>query len=240
MISIAPFALPEVWLFAFTATGLLLLPAALGRWANGVLAAFTVLGLILIAASELPVPLQPSRSVAIWFLVTQVSWLLLIPDLFARGRIAKVIDEIPLRPLLALGCIHFLGVRHLFSAMQGELSAGLALWITSGEFFSALGAVVLWTFFRPHSRWFLFAVLFWNAHALFTTLEFSTKLFLAHPGIPILPHPNPELFGYFSTWPGSLEALFWTPFYVCLHLALFYKLLTNRRGTPAEYPGTAP
>jgi hypothetical protein len=218
----------DLWLFASSALGLLLLPAAPRRLAGGLVAAFAGLGLFLLAEPELPAALQPSHSVAVWFLLTLVPLLLLIPDLMARGRVAQVINLIPLRSLIALSLVHVMGLRHVFSALEGDLEAGRALGFVSGEFFSALGGAVLWIWFRPDSRWFRIAALFWNVHALVPTLEFAVRLLAAHPGMPVFAAPAPGLFGFFSTWPGSLEALFWTPLLLCLHAALFYKLLVPR------------
>lgn len=217
--------LGDWWLFASCALGLLLVPAALGRFAGVVPAAFVGLGLFLIAQPELPPVLQPSRSVVIWFLAGVLPFLLLVPDLFARGRAARLIDTIPLRALLAWALVHVMGLRHVLSAMVGELEPGFALATASGEFFSAVGAAVLWLWHRPGSRWFRVAALFWNIHALITTLELAVHLVLAHPGMPVLNRPDPGTFAYFSRWPGALEALFWTPLLLCLHSAIFYKLV---------------
>lgn len=226
----------DLMLFAVSALGLWLARGALSRLAGGLVAAFAVLGLFLIAEPELPVALQPSRSAAVWFLVTLVPFLLLIPDVLARGRVARLLDLMPLRALIAWGLVHAVGVRHILSALQGELSPDIALGIASGEFFSALGAAFLWIFYRPDARWFRIAAVFWNVHALLTTLEFAVSLQGAHPAMPFLSRPAPELFGYFAAWPGNLEALFWTPLLLCLHTALFYKLLSPRSAAPAEGP----
>lgn len=220
--------LSDLWLFAACAAGLWLVPAALGRLAGAVPVAFTVLGLFLIAQPELPPALQPSRSVLVWFALGFGPVLLLIPDLFARGRAARVIDVIPLRALLVWSLVHGMGVRHILSALTGGLEPGFALGVASGEFFSALGAGLLAAWHRPDSRWFRFAALFWNTHALVSTLEFSARLLAAHPALPVFGSPDPGTFAYFSAWPASLEALFWTPFLLCLHAALFYKLLRPR------------
>lgn len=221
-------AVSDVWLFAASAAGLLLVPAACGRLAGAVPAAFAGLGVFLIAQPELPLVLQPSRSVVIWFLMGFGPLLLLVPDLFARGRAARLIDAIPLRALLAWALVHVMGVRHILSALVGELEPGFALGVASGEFFSALGAGLLAVWHRPDSRWFRFAALFWNIHALVSSLEFSARLLAAHPGMPVFGRPDPGSFAYFSAWPGALEALFWTPLLLCLHAALFYKLIRPR------------
>lgn len=223
-----PLTIADLWLFASCALGLWLVPAALGRYAGGCVAVFAVFGIFLLAGPELPPLLHPARSAAAWFLIAFGPLLALAPDLMARGRIARVIDEVPLRALIAWSLVHVMGLRHVFSALRGDLGAEFALWIASSEFFSALGALFLWVLYRPESRWFRFAALFWNAHALFVTLEFSARLLTAHPGMPFFARPAPDLFAFFSAWPGALEALFWTPFLLCLHAALFYKLLRPR------------
>lgn len=219
------FNLGDWWLFASSALGLWLVPAALGRFAGAVLAAFVGLGLFVIAQPELPPVLQPSRSVVIWFVAGVVPFLLLVPDLFARGRAARVLDTIPLRSLLAWSLVHVMALRHVLSALVGQLEPGFALATASAGFFAAVGAAVLWLWHRPASRWFRVAALFWNLHALITTLELTVHLLLAHPGMPVLNRPDPGTFAYFSSWPGALEALFWTPLLLCLHSAIFYKLV---------------
>ncbi len=217
--------LTDLWLFASCALGLALVPAALGRFVGIFPAAFAMLGLFLIAEPELGPLLRPSRAVVVWFLLGLMPFLLLLPDLFARGRVARIIDTIPLRPLLAWALVHVMGMRHVLSALVGDLEPGFALGTASGEFFSALGAAILWLWHRPASRWFRVLALFWNIHALITTLELAVHLLLAHPGMPVLARPDPGTFAHFSAWPGSLEALFWTPLLLCLHSAIFYKLV---------------
>jgi len=217
--------LSDLWLFASCALGLWLVPAALGRFAGVFPAAFGGIGVLLIAQPELPPLLQPSRSVALWFLVAFLPVLLLLPDLFARGRAARLLDTIPLRPLLAWSLVHVMGVRYILEAFIGALQPGFALGAASGAFFSALGAGILWVWHRPGSRWFRFAALFWNVHAFVTTCELAVHLLRAHPGMPVLDRPDPGTFAYFAHWPGALESLFWIPLLLCLHAAIFYKLV---------------
>lgn len=233
--------LTDLWLFASCALGLWLVPAALGRAAGVVPGAIAILGLFLIAEPEMTSLLQPSRSVAAWFLLSLMPFLLLLPDLFARGRAARVIDTIPLRALLAWALVHVMGMRHVLSALVGELEPGFALATASAAFFSALGAAILWLWYRPASRWFRVIALFWNIHALISTAELAVHLLLAHPGMPVLNRPDPGTFAHFSSWPGSLEALFWIPLLLCLHSAIFYKLVrpepvVARFGTNPERP----
>jgi len=240
----------DLWLYAFSVVGLWLVPAVAIRGFQTelpglVLITFGVVGIALIAAPEMSPALQPARSVAVWFAISQLPWLLVLPDLFSRGRVAQVLDDIPLRALFGWSVFHFMGVRHILSVLRGDLSPTLGLTIASGEFFSGLGALVLWLIYRPQNvrkTWFLIAALFWNAHALFTSLEFSTRLLRAHPGLPFWGKPAPDLFAQFAVWPGSLEALFWTPLAIMLHAGLFYKLLSPRSNSASNgfNPGSTP
>src|SRR5688572_817410 len=119
--------LSDLWLYAFSVLGLWLVPAvALHGSGAGlprlVLTAFGAVGLYLIAAPELTFALQPERTVAVWFVFSQVPWLLLLPDLFAKGRVARILDDIPLRALIGWSVFHFIGVRHILSVLQGDLT----------------------------------------------------------------------------------------------------------------------
>lgn len=227
-----PFSLSELWLFAGSIFGLLLVPAALRRAAWIFPAWFAGLGLFLLAA---PASLHPERNVWVWLLLSQGPWIFLVPDLFARGRAARALDAVPLRPLLAWSLLHLLAGRHVFSALAGELPPDFALSIASGEVLTALGALVLWIVCRPEKTWFRILAMFWNAQAFAGSLAWSLRLLRAHGGLPAWGSPAPELHAYFAAWPGSLEAFFWIPVAIGLHAAIFYKLLIRHRGG-AEIP----
>jgi hypothetical protein len=220
------FSLPELWFFALSAASLWLVPAAFGRAAWLFPAWFGVLGLYLLVA---PAALHPAINPWIWLLLSQGPWVALIPDLFAHGRAAIVLDSVPLRSLLAWSLLHLLAARHVWSAFTGELPPEFALEIASGETLTAIGGILLWLFCRPASLWFRFFALFWNAQALVGSLMWSLRLLRAHPGWTHWGNPEPDLYGFFRTGTGALEAFFWIPLAVGLHAALFYKLL--RRGT---------
>jgi hypothetical protein len=220
----------DLWLFAASLLGLWLVPAALGRAAWIFPAAFAALGLFLLIV---PVSMHPGQNVWVWLLLSQTPWLLLVPDLLAHGRAARMLDNVPVRALLAWSLLHLVGVRHVLSALHGALSPEVALEMALGELITVVGALLLWLVCRPEKDWFpkfwfRVAALLWNSHALLTSLDFSTGLARAHTGMTVWSDPSPETHLYFAAWPGSLEALFWTPLAIGLHAALFYKLLRAR------------
>jgi hypothetical protein len=222
-----PLGPADLWLFFGSFLGLWLVPAALGRAVWIFPAAFATLGIFLLAA---PATLHPAHNVWTWLLLSQAPWLLLVPDLLARGQVARALDSVPLRALLAWSLLHLIGVRHVFSALHGSLSPEVALGIAAGELITVAGALFLWLAYRPEKTWFRIVALFWNTHALFTSLDLSTRLARAHAGLTVWSDPSPEIHLYFATWPGSLEAFFWIPLAIGLHAAVFYKLLY----TPSE------
>jgi hypothetical protein len=194
-------------------------------------AAFAALGIFLLAS---PATLHPAHNVWTWLFLSQAPWLLLVPDLLARGRVARALDGVPLRALLAWSLLHLIGVRHVFSALHGSLSPEVALGIAAGELITVAGALFLWLAYRPQKTLFRIAALFWNTHALFTSLEVSTRLARAHAGFSVWSAPSPEIHLYFATWPGSLEAIFWIPLAIGIHVAVFYRLLGDRQDTRRE------
>jgi hypothetical protein len=228
----------DLWLFGWSLLGLWLVPATLGRAAWIFPAWFAIAGVFVIAA---PDGMHPGEHFLVWLVGSQAPWVLLIPDLLARGRAARLLEAVPLRALLAWSLVHFMGVRHLLGALQGDLPAGFALETAAGETLSGLGALLLWLVYRPEKRWFRFLALFWNAHALVTSLALSARLLRTHTGLPVWGAPSLEIHGYFASWPGSMETFFWIPLAIGLHLAIFYKLLYNRDSmSPARFPGETP
>ena len=230
----------DLWLFVGSFLALLLVPATLGRAAWLFPAWFAGVGLFTLFAPE---ALHPAGNVWVWLALTQGPWLLLVPDLLARGLAARALDAVPLRALLALSLLHLIGARHVFNALHGALAPEAGLEIAVGDTLTALGAAALWTLYRTGrtSRlWFRLLALFWNAHALAGTLAFSVRLARAHPAAPAAWQvPEPELHALFAGWPGALEALFWVPLALVVHAAVFYKLIVVRNeNTVADvYPG---
>jgi hypothetical protein len=224
-----PLALADLWLYAFSLIGLLLVPAALGRVVWIFPAGFAVVGLFLLAA---PSALHPEQNAWTWLLLSQAPWLLLVPDLLARGRVARLLDVVPLRALLAWSLLHFMGVRHAVAALSGDLAPGFAVDIAAGETVTGIGAAFLWMLCRSEkirfSFWFRMVLIFWNTHALFTSLALSTRLLRAHGVLPAWGDPSPEIHAHFAAWPNSLETFFWIPLAIGLHAAIFYKLFHYR------------
>src|SRR5690606_32887602 len=114
----------DLWLFAGSFLALLLVPAALGRAVWLFPAWFAGVGLVALFA---PGVLHPAGNPWVWLLMTQGPWLLLVPDLLARGLAARALDAVSLRALLAVSLLHLIGARHVFSALHGALApeAGL-------------------------------------------------------------------------------------------------------------------
>lgn len=230
----------DLWLFAGSFLALLLVPAALGRTVWLFPAWFAGIGLLTLFAPE---ALHPAANPWVWLVLAQGPWLLLLPDLVARGLAARALDAVPLRALLALSLMHFIGTRHVLSALHGALTPETGLEIAVGETLTALGAAALWALCHPgrSSRlWFRLLALFWNANALAGTLALSVRLVRAHPDSPAAWQiPEPGLHILFAGWPGALEALFWMPLALMVHAAVFYKLIVVRpENTVADaYPG---
>ncbi len=216
------FSLSDIWFFGISVVALALVPTAFATRAWIFPAWFAGIGVYLLVA---PAALHPAWNVWVWLLLSQGPWIALVPDLLSRGRAARSLDAVPLRSLLAFSLLHLLGARHVFSALSGDLPPDFALEIASGETLTAFGAGILWLFCRPEKLWFRLLAMFWNAQALTGSLVWSWALLRAHTGLPVVGVPSPDLHAYFGGWPGGLEAFFWIPLAVCLHAAVFYKLL---------------
>jgi len=225
--SLAGLPLPELWFYGFALFGLLAVPAALGRFVWLFPAALAALGLYLVVAPDV---LHPRDNVWIWLLLSQGTWIALVADLLFRGRIAAVLDGVPLRPLLYWSLFQLMAQGHLLAAATGRLSVAFASELAGGVFLTALGALLLWWIDKPDRLWYRLVALFWNAQALTAVLFASARILQSHPGLPVAdgfapPEGALSLFAHFSAWPGALEALFWQPLAICLHAAIFYKLL---------------
>ena len=230
--------LPDLLFCAFSLLGLCLVPAALGRNAWGVLLAFAALGLLLLIA---PAPLHPARNVWVALALSQGPWLLLALDLMARGRIALAVDPVPLRPWLAFSLVHLLALRHLLSAAHGDIPPLFAFEAAFAGFLISLGALALWLVNRPGSGWYRGLALFWNTWALIHAVELGLRIQRTAPDFPLASwaEPSRELYGYFTGWPGALDAFFWIPLSAAIHLVIFYKIFQGSRAGEAA-PETSP
>lgn len=227
--SVAALSLSDVWLFVFSLLGLFLVPAALGRAVWFFPAAFAALSMFLIFA---PPSLHPFRNPWTFLLLSQGAWALFALDLFARGRAARLLETVPVRALVALALFRWMGLRHVYAGLTGELPAGFALGTAAGELLTAGGALVLWTAWRPGAGWHRVALVLWNTWGLMTALGLGIRVARANPGLSFPPFTTPSytMHGYFAQWPDGMETFLWIPLAICLHAAVFYKLLR----APAE------
>ncbi len=215
-----------LWLFLFSLLGLCLVPAAVGRATWLFPAAFGGLAAFLLLA---PPSLHPFLNPWTFVLLLQGAWILFALDLFTRGRVATALDAVPVRALVALSLFRFMGLRHVQAALGGDLPPEFALTLATGELFTASGALLLWIVWRPESGWHRVALVIWNAWGLMTALGVAFRLLRSAPALSFLPFTEPSFaaHAYFTQWPNALEAFFWIPLAVCLHLAVFYSLYRN-------------
>jgi hypothetical protein len=224
---------PNLLLFAFSLLGLFLVPAALGRSVWVVPGAFAAVALFVLFA---PPGLHPQTNPWIYLLLLQGPWVLLAVDLLARGAIARKLDAVPVRALLAFALFRFMGLRYVLSALTGDLDGSFALEAAAGEFFAALGALILWATWpthRPPGRWYRGILVFWNTYALMTSLGLNFRILHSNPGLPWGANPSRELHTYFVTWPNALDAFFWIPLAIGVHGAVFYRLFREGRKNSA-------
>ena len=225
-------------LFAFSLLGLFLVPAALGRSAWAVPAGLAGMGLFVLFA---PASLHPGLNPWVHLLLSLGPWVLLVLDLVFRGRISRLLGPVSLRALLAFALFRFMGARFILSAITGDLTPAFGVEAATGEFFSALGALILWASHpsrRPPGRWYRGVLVFWNTYALVTALTLSFRVLRADPGLPFAGgSASRELHHYFSTWPNALDAYFWTPLAIGVHVAIFYRLFQEgKSAVPAASP----
>jgi hypothetical protein len=218
-------------LFAFSLLGLFLVPAALGRAVWGIAAAFAALGLFLLYA---PSAFHPHFNPWTALLLSQAPWILLVLDLLGRGKISLLLGPVPVRALLAFSFFRFMGLRYVLSAVTGALPAEFAVGAAAGEFFAALGALILWATYRPlTSLWYRGALVFWNTYALLTSLGLNFRVLRADPRLDFPGAlPSRELHAYFTGWPNALDAFFWIPLAIGVHAAIFYKIFQEGRSAP--------
>lgn len=234
--------LSGILFWGFSLLGLFLVPASLGRRAWTLPAAFGALGLYLQAA---PAVLHPAGNAWIALALSQGAILLLLLDLMARGRVARELEPVSLRELLAFALVHLTFLRHLVSAAQGDLPLLFAFEGAFSALLLSAGALLLWALYRPGRPWYRALVLVWNTWGLLAVVEFGLRVQRAAPDFPFAAwaRPSREMHAYFTGWPGGLDAFFWIPLAASIHLAIFYKLFHGgRRDVPAPgaFPSSSP
>jgi hypothetical protein len=223
-----------LWFFLFSLLGMFLVPAAAGRAAWMFPAGFAGLAAFLLLT---PPALHPFLNPWVFTLLAMGMWVPFTVDLLARGRVARVLDAVPLRALVALALFRFMGLRHAQAALSGDLPPDIALATATGELFTATGALFLWAIWRPAGAWHRVLLVLWNTWGLLTALALAFRIFRSAPGLSFLPLAEPSfaVHGYFTQWPGALEAFFWIPLAICLHLAVFYRIHRQAARGPILY-----
>ncbi len=217
-------------LYVFSILGFFLIPSALGRWTWVVPGGFAGLNLFLFIAPEF---LQPRQDVVIYLLLSQAPWILFCADLVFRGRIARVVEQVPVRSWIALPIFRFLGVGFFFMAYTGDLPPDFAIHFSFGELVTALGALLLWILFRPANLWYRSLLFFWNAYGLMAALMLSWVLLRSHPGFSS-GQPSFDIHGYFAGYPQVWIPLFWIPLSICAHASVFFKLYSESKSTHTQ------
>ena len=220
-------------LYIFSLTGFFLAPAKLGRWIWLLPLSFLALNAFLFFAPE---ALQPRENIWIYVAVSQAPWILFGLDLIAKGKISFVMVEIPLPDLILWPLFRLMGIILCYSMYIGDLPPDFAFRAAFGDVVAALGALILWTFYRPHSTTYRALLLFWNSYGFITALSEGVTLLRAHPGVPFA-QPDIDLHGYFSTYPLEWIPLFWIPLSLCVHAAIFYKLYGDWKEMSGEMTG---
>lgn len=212
----------DIILFAFSLLGLFLVPAALGMAAWAVPAGLAGVAAILLLA---PAGLHPAVNPWTHVVITQLPWVLFVLDLLFNGRIARRLTPVSIRSLLAFSLFRFMGLRLIFAAATGDLTPLWAVEAASGEFFAALGALILWAIYRPQSRWYRALLIFWNTYALMMALGLNFRVLRADPGLPLsFGHASREVHLFFNSWPNALDAYFWMPVAIGVHAWIFWAL----------------
>jgi hypothetical protein len=219
-------------LFAFSLLGLFLVPAVLGRAVWAIPAGLAGVSLFILFA---PANLHPHNNPWVHLLLSQGPWMLLVLDLVCRGNISRLLGPVSLRAWLAFALFRFMGLRFIVAAITGDLNPTFAVEAATGEFFAALGALILWVFSRPQSRWYRGLLIFWNTYALIVSLTLNFRILRADGNLPFTTgYASREVHAYFATWPNALDAYFWIPLSIGIHAAIFYTLVRNTRAeTPA-------
>ena len=215
----------DIILFAFSLLGLFLVPAGLGRAVWVFPAGLAGLGLYVLFA---PASLHPHNNPWVHVLLSQGTWMLLVLDLVCRGNISRLLGNVSLRSLLAFVLFRFMGLRLVFSAISGDLNPAFAVEAATGEFFAALGALILWAFYRPANPWYRGILVFWNTYAIVAALALAFRILRSDGNLPFAAgYASRETHAYFATWPNALDAYFWIPLSIGVHAAVFYKLMSE-------------
>jgi hypothetical protein len=227
---VIPVTIVELILFGFTLLGLVWAPAGLGRFVWVFPAGLGALALFLWFA---PANVHPAWNPWVHLVLSQIPWLLFVLDLVFNGRISRELGSVSIRALLAFSLFRFMGARFVFSAITGDLMPEFAIEAASGEVLAALGALILWAFYRPKSKWYRGILIFWNTYALMMALGLNFRILRADPGLPLsMGHASREVHQYFTSWPNGLDAFFWIPVAIAIHAWIFWALFKTTRPDP--------
>ena len=203
-------------LYIFSIVAFLLAPRALGKWRWLLPAGFVCLNLFLFLGPE---SLQPRTNPVVYFLLSQASWFLFGLDLVFHGKASRIVAQVPLRSWILWPMFRLMGIGCIFVAYAGDLPPEFALKTAFGDVVTALGAGMLWLFYRPQNIWYRGLLLFWNAYGFVTVLAASVGLLRVSPS-------SFDAHVYFTEFPQVWIPLFWMPLGVIIHCAIFFKMFT--------------
>ena len=137
----------------------------------------------------------------------------------ASGSLRAWIDSIPLRALVGVNAIRFIGIAFLLVAAQGQLDPVLAARAGWGDIAVATAAIILAWAGTPR-----LLTLLWNALGvldLVVAVGTATAIALngGTPGVTAL-----------FTFPVSLIPTFFVPLFLANHVFIFRRLLAHPRG----------
>jgi hypothetical protein len=214
----------DLVLYISSVLGFVLLPAHLGRRVWALLAWF----LFVNVAFLIGLPYTPNwQRPYLFVLIGQVPWILFLADLFFRGRISRVLAEIPLRELVLWQAVRLMGIHFVLGAIGRHVPQEFALQIGFSEIITGLGALGLYALYRPQSGWYRTLLIFWNTYGLTSVLAAEYRTILSNPHLPVARYSQ-EIFQYMAAYPQNWLYCFWYPIAIGMHASVFYKLYLGR------------
>lgn len=216
--------LSDLALYVSSVIGFALMPAHLGRRVWLLLAWFLLVNVAFLVG----IPYTPNwQRPYLFTVVGQLPWILIVTDLFFRGRIARALLDIPMRELVLWQCVRLMGVHFVLAIYGGHAPQEFALQLGFSEIITGLGAFALWAAYKPERGWYRTLLIFWNTYGLTSVLAAEYRTFFANPYLSFARYSR-EIFQYMVSYPQSWLYCFWFPLAIGMHAAVFYKMYLGR------------
>jgi hypothetical protein len=164
---------------------------------------------------------------ALFILLGQLPWILVVADLLFKGRLSPKVEAIPMRELLLWQTTRLMGVHFALAIYGGYAPDEFGLQVGFSEVLTGLGALALYVTYKPDSSWYRTCLIFWNTYGLTSIMSTEYRIFMSNPHLPFARYSG-EIFSYVTSYPQNWGYCFWFPLAIGMHAAVYYKMYQAR------------